>query len=104
MKGQLHGVEHLHKALDAVAWRGLTPAEVASLVVDLTGDDNFYAVQGGLHALFTDDHFKVHLNALVPVVVERLGNGKHLIRHTAQQLLITHKLSFPSPQSGLLFE
>jgi CLIP-associating protein 1/2 len=44
--------------------------------VDLARDDNFHAIQGGLLALSADDHFKVHINALVPVAIERLGYGK----------------------------
>jgi hypothetical protein len=78
MKGRLARVERLQKAMDAVAQHGLTPAEVASLIdtcVNLTGDDNFHAVQGGLHALSVGDHFKIHINVLVPVAVERLGDG-----------------------------
>jgi CLIP-associating protein 1/2 len=97
MKGRLAGVERLHEALDAAARRGLTPAEVASLVdtcVDLTGDGNFRVVQGALQALsaaavLAGDHFKVHLNAFVPVAVERLGDGKQPVRHAARQLLVT---------------
>jgi hypothetical protein len=78
MKGRLARVERLQKAMDAAARHGLTPAEVASLIdtcVNLTGDDNFHAVQGGLHALSVGDHFKIHINVLVPVAVERLGDG-----------------------------
>ncbi|KAK3154631.1 hypothetical protein QOZ80_2BG0193110 [Eleusine coracana subsp. coracana] len=95
--GRLAGVERLHDALDAAARRGLTPAEVTSLVdtcVDLTGDGNFRVAQGGLQALsaaavLAGDHFEVHLNALVPMAVERLGDGKQPVRDAARQLLVT---------------
>ncbi|GJM85531.1 hypothetical protein PR202_ga01989 [Eleusine coracana subsp. coracana] len=95
--GRLAGVERLHEALDAAARRGLTPAEVTSLVdtcVDLTGDGNFRVSQGGLQALsaaavLAGDQFKVHLNALVPMAVERLGDGKQPVRDAARQLLVT---------------
>ncbi|KAM3297451.1 hypothetical protein ACQJBY_039373 [Aegilops geniculata] len=79
-KERLAGVERLHEALDAAARRGLSPAEVTSLVdtcVDLTRDANFRVAQWGLQALsaaavLAGDHFKIHLNALVPAAVERL--------------------------------
>ncbi|KAK3158459.1 hypothetical protein QOZ80_2AG0137500 [Eleusine coracana subsp. coracana] len=95
--GRLAGVERLHEALDAAARRGLTPAEVTSLVdtcMDLTGDGNFRVSQGGLQALsaaavLAGDQFKVHLNALVPMAVERLGDGKQPVRDAARQLLVT---------------
>ncbi|TVU29212.1 hypothetical protein EJB05_20770 [Eragrostis curvula] len=94
---RLAGVERLHEALDAAARRGLTAAEVTSLVdtcMDLTGDGNFRVAQGGLQALsaaavLAGDHFKVHLNELVPAAVERLGDGKQPVRDAARQLLVT---------------
>uniref|UniRef100_A0A453P3E2 Uncharacterized protein n=1 Tax=Aegilops tauschii subsp. strangulata TaxID=200361 RepID=A0A453P3E2_AEGTS len=78
-KERLAGVERLHEALEAAARRGLTAAEVTALVdtcMDLTRDANFRVAQGGLHALsaaavLAGDHFKIHLNALVPAAVER---------------------------------
>ncbi|XBI42776.1 hypothetical protein VPH35_107627 [Triticum aestivum] len=96
-KERLAGVERLHEALDAAARRGLSPAEVTSLVdtcVDLTRDANFRVAQGGLQALsaaavLAGDHFKIHLNALVPAAVERLGDGKQPVREAARQLLVT---------------
>ncbi|KAF7081782.1 hypothetical protein CFC21_085689, partial [Triticum aestivum] len=49
---------------------------------------------GGLQALsaaavLAGDHFKIHLNALVPAAVERLGDGKQPVREAARQLLVT---------------
>ncbi|CAN6279203.1 unnamed protein product [Urochloa humidicola] len=96
-KERLAGVERLHEALEAVARRGLTAAEVTSLVdtcMDLTGDGNFRIAQGGLQALsaaavLAGDHFKIHLNELVPAAVERLGDGKQPVREAARQLLVT---------------
>ncbi|KAM0904238.1 hypothetical protein ACQ4PT_018122 [Festuca glaucescens] len=96
-KERLAGVERLHEALDAAARRGLTSAEVTALVdtcIDLTRDANFRVAQGGLQALaaaavLAGDHFKIHLNALVPAAVERMGDGKQPVREAARQLLIT---------------
>jgi CLIP-associating protein 1/2 len=108
-KERLAGVERLHEALDAAARRGLTAAEVTELVdtcVDLTRDANFRIAQGGLQALsaaavVAGDHFKIHLNGLVPAAVERLGDGKQPVREAARQLLIT--LMEVSPPPPLLF-
>ncbi|CAL5026552.1 unnamed protein product [Urochloa decumbens] len=96
-KERLAGVERLHEALDAAARRGLSAAEVTALVdtcMDLTRDANFRIAQGGLQALsaaavVAGEHFKIHLNALVPAAVERLGDGKQPVRDAARQLLIT---------------
>uniref|UniRef100_A0ACD5YMH7 Uncharacterized protein n=1 Tax=Avena sativa TaxID=4498 RepID=A0ACD5YMH7_AVESA len=96
-KERLAGVERLHEALEAAARRGLTAAEVTSLVdtcMDLTKDANFRVAQGGLHALsaaavLAGEHFKMHLNALVPAAVERLGDGKQPVRDASRQLLVT---------------
>uniref|UniRef100_A0A0D9VIC3 TOG domain-containing protein n=1 Tax=Leersia perrieri TaxID=77586 RepID=A0A0D9VIC3_9ORYZ len=97
-KQRLAGVERLQEALDAAATRrGLTSAEVTALVdvcMDLAKDGNFRVAQGGLQALsaaavLAGDHFKIHLNALVPAAVERLGDGKQPVRDAARQLLVT---------------
>jgi len=106
-KERLAGVERLHEALDAAARRGLTGAEVTALVdtcMDLTRDANFRIAQGGLQALsaaavVAGEHFKIHLNALVPAAVERLGDGKQPVRDAARQLLITlmEVSELPSP-------
>ncbi|AQK48837.1 CLIP-associated protein, partial [Zea mays] len=75
-KERLARVERLHEALNAAACRGLTTTE------------------GGLQALsaaaiVSGNHFKIHLNALVPAAVERLGDGKQPVHDAARQLLIT---------------
>ncbi|CAM0945231.1 unnamed protein product [Alopecurus aequalis] len=62
--------------------------------MDLTKDANFRVAQGGLHALsaaavLAGEHFKMHLNALVPAAVERLGDGKQPVRDASRQLLVT---------------
>lgn len=96
-KERLAGVERLHEALEAAARRGLSAGEVTSLVdtcMDLVSDGNFRIAQGGLQALsaaavLAGDHFKIHLNALVPAAVERLGDGKQPVREAARQLLVT---------------
>jgi CLIP-associating protein 1/2 len=96
-KERLAGVERLHEALEAAARRGLSAAEVTTLVdtcMDLARDGNFHIAQGGLQALsaaavLVGDHFKIHLNALVPAAVERLGDGKPPVREAARQLLVT---------------
>ncbi|TKW40355.1 hypothetical protein SEVIR_1G240000v4 [Setaria viridis] len=96
-KERLAGVERLHEALEAAARRGLSAAEVTSLVdtcMDLARDGNFRIAQGGLQAVsaaavLAGDHFKIHLNALVPAAVERLGDGKQPVREAARQLLVT---------------
>jgi CLIP-associating protein 1/2 len=55
---------------------------------------NICISQGGLQALsaaaiVSGNHFKIHLNALVPAAVERLGDGKQPVHDAARQLLIT---------------
>ena len=85
-KERLAGVERLHEALEAAARRGLSAGEVTSVVdtcMGLARDGNFRIAQGGLQALsaasvLAGDHFKIHLSALVPAAVERLGDGKRL--------------------------
>jgi CLIP-associating protein 1/2 len=97
-KERLAGVERLHEALEAAARRGqLSAGEVASVVdtcMGLARDGNFRIAQGGLQALsaaavLAGGHFKIHLNALVPAAVERLGDGKQPVREAARQLLVT---------------
>jgi CLIP-associating protein 1/2 len=53
---------------------------------------------GSTAAVLTDDHSRVHLNVLMPAAVELLSNDKQPVCHAAWQLLVTLKLSFPSPQ------
>ncbi|XP_038971250.1 CLIP-associated protein isoform X1 [Phoenix dactylifera] len=95
-KERMAGVERLHQFLEA-SRKSLSPAEVASLVdccMDLLKEGNFRVSQGALQALssaavLSGEHFKLHLNALVPAIVERLGDGKQPVRDAARQLLIT---------------
>lgn len=95
-KERMAGVEHLHQLLEATR-KSLTSAEVTSLVdvcLDLLKDNNFRVSQGGLQALasaavLSGEHLKLHFNALVPAVVERLGDGKQPVRDAARRLLLT---------------
>ncbi|KAK6164370.1 hypothetical protein DH2020_001234 [Rehmannia glutinosa] len=74
-KERMAGVEHLHQLLEA-SRKGLSPSEVTSLV-----DASAVVLSG--------DHFKLHFNALVPAVVERLGDAKQPVRDAARRLLLT---------------
>lgn len=95
-KERMARVERLHQFLEATR-KSLSPAEVASIVdccMDLLKDGNFRVSQGALQALssaavLSGEYFKLHLNALVPAIVERLGDGKQPVRDAARQLLIT---------------
>ncbi|KAL0437301.1 UNVERIFIED_CONTAM: CLIP-associated protein [Sesamum radiatum] len=107
-KERMAGVERLHQLLEA-SRKSLTPSEVTSLVdvcLDLLKDNNFRVSQGALQALasaavLAGEHLKLHFNALVPAVVERLGDAKQPVRDAARRLLLTlmeacHLLSFLS--------
>ncbi|KAJ4747074.1 CLIP-associating protein [Rhynchospora pubera] len=95
-KSRMAGVERLHETLEKSS-RPLTSSETASLVdccLDLLKDGNFRVAQGGLQALsaaavLAGEHFKIHLNSLVPATVDRLGDGKQPVRDAARQLLVT---------------
>jgi len=95
-KERMAGVERLHEVLEA-SRRSLSSAEVTSLVeccLDLLKDSSFKVSQGALQALDSaavraGDHFKLHFNALVPAVVERLGDAKQPVRDAARRLLLT---------------
>ncbi|KAJ3706355.1 hypothetical protein LUZ61_010060 [Rhynchospora tenuis] len=95
-KSRMAGVERLHETLEKSS-RALTSSETASLVdccLDLLKDGNFRVAQGGLQALsaaavLAGEHFKIHLNSLVPASVDRLGDGKQPVRDAARQLLVT---------------
>ncbi|KAK9282224.1 hypothetical protein L1049_005138 [Liquidambar formosana] len=95
-KERMAGVEHLHQHLEA-SRKSLTSAEVTSLVdvgLDLLKDNNFRVSQGALQALasaavLSGEHLKLHFNALVPAVVERLGDNKQPVRDAARRLLLT---------------
>ncbi|KAM1346287.1 hypothetical protein ACFX13_036353 [Malus domestica] len=95
-KERMAGVERLHQLLEA-SRKSLSSSEVTSLVdccLDLLKDNNFRVSQGALQALasaavLSGDHLKLHFNALVPAVVERLGDGKQPVRDAARRLLLT---------------
>ncbi|CAA0823913.1 CLIP-associated protein [Striga hermonthica] len=95
-KERMAGVERLYQLLEA-SRKVLSPSEVTSLVdvcLDLLTDGNFRVSQGALQALasavvLSGDHFKLHFNALVPAVVERLGDSKQPVRDAARRLLLT---------------
>ncbi|KAH6809970.1 CLIP-associated protein [Perilla frutescens var. frutescens] len=95
-KERMAGVERLHQLLEA-SRKTLSPSEVTSLVdvcLDLLKDNNFRVSQGGLQALasaavLSGEHLKLHFNALVPAVVERLGDAKQPVRDAARRLLLT---------------
>ncbi|MBA0853509.1 hypothetical protein Goshw_018513 [Gossypium schwendimanii] len=89
-------VERLYQLLEGTR-KNLTSSEVTSIVdccLDLLKDNNFRVSQGALQALasaavLSGDHLKLHFNALVPAVVERLGDGKQPVRDAARHLLVT---------------
>ncbi|CAN8257567.1 unnamed protein product [Cochlearia groenlandica] len=95
-KERMAAVERLHQLLEA-SRKSLSPSEVTSLVdccLDLLKDSNFRVSQGALQALasaavLAGEHLKLHLNALVPAVVERLGDSKQPVRDAARRLLTT---------------
>ncbi|RAL47733.1 hypothetical protein DM860_012358 [Cuscuta australis] len=95
-KERMAGVERLHQLLET-SRKSLSSSDVTSLVdvsMDLLKDNNFRVSQGALQALdsaaiLSGDHFKLHFNALVPAVVERLGDAKQPVRDAARRLLLT---------------
>ncbi|GER46087.1 CLIP-associating family protein [Striga asiatica] len=95
-KERMAGVERLHQLLEA-STKTLSPSEVTSLFdvcLDLLKDNNFRVSQGALQALasaavLSGEHLKLHFNALVPAVVERLGDAKQPVRDAARSLLLT---------------
>ncbi|CAM8960224.1 unnamed protein product [Rhodiola kirilowii] len=95
-KERMAGVERLHQLLEA-SRKSLSSSETTSLVdvcMDLLKDNNFRVSQGALQALasaavLSGENLKLHFNALVPAVVERLGDGKQPVRDAARRLLLT---------------
>ncbi|XP_073317395.1 CLIP-associated protein-like isoform X2 [Primulina huaijiensis] len=95
-KERMAGVERLHELLEA-SRKTYSATEVASLVdvcLDLLKENNFRVSQGALQALdsaavLSGEHLKLHFNALVPAVVERLGDSKQPVRDAARRLLLT---------------
>eukprot|EP01018_Ginkgo_biloba_P033460 Gb_39336 [translate_table: standard] len=90
------GVEKLRRVLEHFK-KSLTQSEVGSLVdasLVLLKDNNFRVSQGTLQALasasaLAGEHLKIHLNVLMPPIVERLGDGKQPVRDAARKLLLT---------------
>lgn len=95
-KERMAGVERLHQLLESCR-KSLSPSETTSLVdccLDLLRDNNFRVSQGALQALasaavLSGENLKLHFNALVPAVVERLGDAKQPVRDAARRLLLT---------------
>ncbi|KAK8997579.1 hypothetical protein V6N11_012131 [Hibiscus sabdariffa] len=95
-KERMAAVERLYQLLEG-SRKNLSSSEVTSLVdccMDLLKDNNFRVSQGALQALasaavLAGDHLKLHFNALVPAVVERLGDAKQPVRDAARRLLLT---------------
>ncbi|OMO94096.1 Armadillo-like helical [Corchorus capsularis] len=95
-KERMAAVERLYQLLEG-SRKSLTSSEVTALVdccLDLLKDNNFRVSQGALQALasaavLSGDHLKLHFNALVPAVVERLGDAKQPVRDAARRLLLT---------------
>ncbi|XP_038899196.1 CLIP-associated protein isoform X2 [Benincasa hispida] len=95
-KERMAGVERLYELLEA-SRKSLNSAETTALVdccLDLLKDNNFRVSQGALQALasaavLSGEHLKLHFNALVPAVVERLGDAKQPVREAARRLLLT---------------
>lgn len=94
-KERMAGVEQLQHLLEQ-SRKGLSAQEVATLVdtsLSLLRDNNFRVCQGTLQALasaaaLAGEHLKLHFNALLPAVVERLGDGKQPVRDAARRLLL----------------
>ncbi|XP_015892457.2 CLIP-associated protein isoform X1 [Ziziphus jujuba] len=95
-KERMAGVERLYQLLET-SRKSLNSSEVTALVdccLDLLKDNNFRVSQGALQALasaavLSGEHLKLHFNALVPAVVERLGDAKQPVRDAARRLLLT---------------
>ncbi|XP_050204614.1 CLIP-associated protein isoform X2 [Mercurialis annua] len=96
-KERMAGVERLYQILES-SRKSLSSTETTALVdccLDLLKDNyNFKVSQGALMALasaavLSGEHFKLHFNALVPAVVERLGDAKQPVRDSARRLLLT---------------
>lgn len=94
-KERLLGVERLQTFLDQ-SQKSLSANEVLNLVdasMPLLRDNNHKVCQGILHALtsaatISGEHFKLHLNQLVPPIIERLGDSKQSVRDAGRRLLL----------------
>ncbi|KAI4353039.1 hypothetical protein L6164_002017 [Bauhinia variegata] len=96
MKEMMAGVKCLHR-LSKVPKKNLISLEVASHIdccIDFLKDNNLKVSQGTPQSLafatmLSGEHFKIHFNALVLVVVDRLGDAKQPIRDATRRLLLT---------------
>ncbi|CAM6027387.1 unnamed protein product, partial [Sphagnum balticum] len=94
-KERMAGVKRLQVLLEQ-SRNSLSPTEVGNLVdasVSLLKDHNFRVCEGALQALasaaaLAGEHLKVHFNALLPLIVERLGDGKQPVRDAGRRLLL----------------
>jgi CLIP-associating protein 1/2 len=94
-KERMAGVERLQHLLEH-STKILSATEVINLVdasMALLKDNNFRVSQGALQALafaalLSGEHLKLHFNALLPAIVERLGDGKQPVRDAARRLLL----------------
>ncbi|KAH9287653.1 hypothetical protein KI387_031770, partial [Taxus chinensis] len=94
-KERMAGVERLQQLLEH-STKALSASEVSNLVdasLALLKDNNFRVSQGALQALasaaaLSGEHFKLHFNALLPAIVERLGDAKQPVRDAARRLLL----------------
>lgn len=89
------GVERLQSLLEQCR-KSLSSGETASLVdasMTLLKDNNFKVCQGALQALgsaaaVAGEHLKLHFGALLPAIVERLGDSKQPVRDAGRRLLL----------------
>lgn len=94
-KERMAGVERLQQLLEH-STKSMSATEVTNLVdasMSLLKDNNFRVSQGALQALafaasLSGEHLKLHFNALLPAIVERLGDGKQPVRDAARRLLL----------------
>lgn len=94
-KERMAGVERLQTLLEQCR-KSLSSSETASLVdasMSLLKDNNFKVCQGALQALASaaavaGEHLKLHFGALLPAIVERLGDSKQPVRDAGRRLLL----------------
>ncbi|KAK9807883.1 hypothetical protein WJX72_012183 [[Myrmecia] bisecta] len=90
---RLQGLENLQAYLDANQLSRHQAAELTDAMCWLLKDNNFKVCQHTLQVLTAfvsqqGSHLKSHANALVPAVVEKLGDMKQAVRITAGQALL----------------
>ncbi|OWM68445.1 hypothetical protein CDL15_Pgr026989 [Punica granatum] len=90
--------------LPRASGRSLSTSEMTLLIdccLDLLRDANFRVSQGVIQALasvavLSAEHLQLHFNALVPAVMERLGDSKQPVKDTSRRLLLTLMEVVPS--------